>query len=597
MVFDEIFSGRQSARVELIRFMKHLFFLPSFFRLRDAWVTALFIVVSLQARDLAPYGHAHFFNSDHLVQVDLEIKKADWDQLRFQHRSMLKTMRTDVPPSNQAKQFDYFPAKLWIDGIELGQVAVRKKGFIGSMDHDRPSLKIKLDRFDKKKTFAYLDTLTLNNNKQDPSDLNQVIGFQIFRNAGLPAPRCNFALLTVNGKRLGVYCNIESPDKRFLRRQFGDDSGTLYEGTLADFTPNGLIRFERKFGNKKRDKTLSEITDILIKEDAEMLKALGKRLDLDQFYRYWALESLLGHWDGYASNKNNYFVYYDPIRQRCLFMPWGMDQLAEDHNMFWGRQTNAPKSVKADGALTRRLYQTEEGKQHYFSALETLLDTVWREKDLSRQIERLRKLIAPHREYSGERRRQTGQPIDQFIINRREQLQRELADGYPEWPIKERGLPGRVEKRGECSLDFEFNMVNTNEPSKTFQQTDGTGHVTVNVEGKTFQFDNPEVRIRKNRGWRGGSYTVQFSNPIAVKGQASTVEVTFPLRMAKSNHPIRLDVFASPGNGRLLDRPGNAERDQTIGMMAGMMRLDEFGPEDGDRVTGTVNGEFYQFLE
>ena len=75
---------------------------------------------------------------------------------------------------------------------------------------------------------------------------------------------------------------------------------------------------------------------------------------------------LVGHWDGYVSNKNNYFVYFDSKAERLHFLPWGLDQLSTDRNMFWRQGFDPPKSVKADAAIPRRLYKTPEAKKKYF---------------------------------------------------------------------------------------------------------------------------------------------------------------------------------------------------------------------------------------
>ena len=52
----------------------------------------------------------------------------------------------------------------------------RKKSFVGSLDQDRPSFKIQIDKYDQRKMFAGVDTLTLNNSKQDSSRIHQLIG-------------------------------------------------------------------------------------------------------------------------------------------------------------------------------------------------------------------------------------------------------------------------------------------------------------------------------------------------------------------------------------------------------------------------------------
>ncbi len=572
----------------------HCHALTRMLQLRYVLAIALFGLGAAQAKDFAPYSHEEFFDHTRLVRVELTVKPADWDTLRFQHRSLLKTLRTDVPPTEQEKQFDYFPADLTIDGKAIGKVAIRKKGFVGSMDDRRPSLKIKLDRYDSKKKYADLDTLTLNNNKQDPTDINQVIGYQVFRDAGLPAPMCNFATVTVNGEHLGVYCNLESPDKRFLKRTLDDDKGAFYEGTIADFDDLGLIRFERKFGKKKRDKKLAAIAEALKLEDDEMFEALDEVLDLKQFYRFWAMECLLGHWDGYVSNKNNYFVYYHSDQKRVLFLPWGMDQLAEDNNMFWGPQFKPPKSVKADGAIARRLYQTETGKKHYFAALEDLLDTVWNEEQLIARVKELEALIAPHQEHTGQRWRQTGKPMAEFIAERRSQIEAELETGYPEWTLGEREMPPRVSKVGSCEVTFTFTMVEIPKDNREFHETEGSATVSLQLGEDEIQFNSP-VTIRKNPGWRGSSYSLQFSAPEATESGRHTLEVTFPSGGTGTERPVRVDVFASPGNARLLAQAGNVGEEGTRGSLNGKLSFTQYTTEAGETLSGTLSGDMYQF--
>src|SRR5690606_12426430 len=97
----------------------------------------------------------------------------------------------------------YFPARVTIDGAVIDNVGVRKKGFLGSLLMGRPSLKLRLDELVPGQRHAGLDRLTLNNNRQDGSRIRQCLAYARFRAAGVPAPRCNFARVTVNGESLG----------------------------------------------------------------------------------------------------------------------------------------------------------------------------------------------------------------------------------------------------------------------------------------------------------------------------------------------------------------------------------------------------------
>ena len=51
-----------------------------------------------------------------------------------------------------------------------------------------------------------------------------------------------------------------------------------------------------------------------------------ERFDLDAFVRFWAVESLVWHRDGYSGNANNFFIYADPSDGgRFHIFPWGAD--------------------------------------------------------------------------------------------------------------------------------------------------------------------------------------------------------------------------------------------------------------------------------
>ena len=75
---------------------------------------------------------------------------------------------------------------------------------------------------------------------------------------------CNFARVTVNGEYLGIYSNVESIGKPFLKRRFGNNSGNLYEGTLADFYPSAIDRIGSEDQEKRHDRSkLMRLAELL----------------------------------------------------------------------------------------------------------------------------------------------------------------------------------------------------------------------------------------------------------------------------------------------------------------------------------------------
>ena len=57
-------------------------------------------------------------------------------------------------------------------------------------------------------------------------------------------------------------------------------------------------------------------------------------LDMDQFLKVYAMEFFLKHWDGYADNTNNTYIYNDVTAVaapgvgniKFKMIPWGIDQ-------------------------------------------------------------------------------------------------------------------------------------------------------------------------------------------------------------------------------------------------------------------------------
>ena len=164
----------------------------------------------------------------------------------MQTRSMATALSLRPGPT----PFSYFRGDVTVNGTKLSSVGIRKKGFIGSLDNVRPSLKIKLNHFDDgTRTLEGMDRLTLNNNRQDRSLASQYLSYHLFHQAGVPAPRCNLAVVTVNSENLGIYSHVEAVRTPFVDRHFGTTAGAVFEGTLTDFFADRLERFDNK-GNK-----------------------------------------------------------------------------------------------------------------------------------------------------------------------------------------------------------------------------------------------------------------------------------------------------------------------------------------------------------
>lgn len=379
------------------------------------------------------------FQRDRLMRVEIEIGAEDWASLCRQSRTLETTLARPACLSSPFESpYTYFPAAVTIDGERFEQVGVRKRAFLGSLSEVKPSLRIKLDEYVSGTSLRGLTRLNLNNSIQDPSLVKQCLGYDFFARIGVPAPRCSFAEVVVNGERLGAYVHVEVLRKPFLRRHFADDEGELWEGTLSDLRDGWLDTFEQETNRATPyDRSgLEGLTRALEAEDDALLAALAPWIDLDAFLRFWAAEVLLDHWDGYAGNTNNFYLYRDPADGRFTFIPWGVDGL------FGFRTSGPPFSVYAEGLLAFRLYRHPEGRRRYLEALGRLLDQHWDPARVLADLDRFAALVAP---VVPEGERETQQAalarLRGFITQRGAVLRAELARGGLDWPNPLRAPP------------------------------------------------------------------------------------------------------------------------------------------------------------
>lgn len=215
--------------------------------------------------------------------------------------------------------------------VTYKDVALKLKGAAGSFREidDHPALTLNMDRLAAGQTFHDLEKLHLNNSVQDESYLNELLCAELFRDAGLPAPRVAHARVWLNGRDLGLYVLKEGFDKRFLKRHFANATGNLYEGGFVQDIDADL---EKDSGKDPEDRTdLRALRDACAEPDpATRWKRLAACMDIDKFIDFMALELLTCHWDGYSLNKNNYRLYFDPQTRRAHFLPHGMDQMFGD---------------------------------------------------------------------------------------------------------------------------------------------------------------------------------------------------------------------------------------------------------------------------
>lgn len=274
---------------------------------------------------------------------------------------------------------EYVRCSVRVGDEVVRDVGVHVKGAAGSRRgfDDRPALTLNFDKFVPDQRFHGLEKLHLNNSVQDGSLLCENICGELFRRAGVPAPRANVVRMELNGRDLGLYVLREGFDKEFVKQYFPDAKGNLYDGGFLRDVDAELTKL---FGNKSRAQPELKALVAATKEPdpAKRWQRLQELLEVERFISYCALQVMCWDWDGYPMNRNNYKLYWDRNSGKITFFPHGMDQMFGD--------PNGPIFPNFNGLVARAILQTPEGKRRYRERMSELLTDVFRVEAITNRI-------------------------------------------------------------------------------------------------------------------------------------------------------------------------------------------------------------------
>jgi hypothetical protein len=346
---------------------------------------------------------AELFTGDKVLAIRIEAASADLESLR-------KEPREFVSASVQSGQ------------ITCTNVAVHLKGRTGSFRglDDKPALTLDFDKFATTRRFHGLSRIHLNNSVEDPGYVNEALGSELFRKAGVPAARVAHATVEFNGRKLGLYVLKEGFTREFLALHFRRTDGNLYEN---DPTDDDRAHMKRNSGSGPDGG--ADVQALLAAaaetDHARRWQRLGEMLDLDQFLTFMAVEIMAGHRDGYTLAANNYRLYFDPGVQRFAFIPHGMDQL-------FGR-ADLPLRANMGGPVARAIMETAIGRRLYLERAAVLLTNLFRVEVLTNHVEQLSARIRPALEGAAAREQaDAARQLNERIVRRLAYLAKQLQE-------------------------------------------------------------------------------------------------------------------------------------------------------------------------
>jgi spore coat protein CotH len=243
----------------------------------------------------------------------------------------------------------YVQAAVEIHGQRYEPVGIRYKGFFGMLRFcfdggkqtcAKLSWKLKFNHFEPSLRFHGLKRLNFHSMNSDETQMREVLSYQVFRDAGVAAPRAVHASLQLNGEPLGLFALVEDIDDRFIADRFRDGGrGVLYK----EIWP-GNIESLWVFQNSLEDAIARGPLDasgmtafsedfVAAETNEQRYEALiGNLQDSDDLFNYLAADRLSDNWDGIVAwycvpecGNHNYFWYQDAISGRFTLIPWDLE--------------------------------------------------------------------------------------------------------------------------------------------------------------------------------------------------------------------------------------------------------------------------------
>lgn len=353
---------------------------------------------------------ADLFNGDVVQRIELRVNSDDWEKLK-----------------ENFQENEYYPADLVWNGMTVRNNGIRSRG-LGSRSGTKPGLRVDFDRYTTKQTFLGLKSIVLDNLVQDQSAIRETTAMRFFARMGIPAPREAHARLYVNGRYAGLYAVVESIDKSFLARIFGEingdtqNDGYLFEynftspwrfSYLGDDLAPYKERFDIKTNEDKGDERIWRPIEQLVRLANELpadryFEELDPKLDLRQMIRFVAIQNFLSENDGVLGydGMNNFYFYRKENSDQHVFIAW------DDDNAFSSQEFELTTRHE-ENELFRKAMEIPELRDLYFQTLSeaaSMADTPdgselgWLEQEIRTRLEMIEPYLAedPNKPYTME---------------------------------------------------------------------------------------------------------------------------------------------------------------------------------------------------
>lgn len=342
--------------------------------------------------------HKFWFDINDLPTITLVFDEEQWQLLLTSTRSIRQEVSGTLIylKDNQSFQLDNI-------GIKVSGNTSFVLPETSTDPYVQANFTLDFDEFIEDQSLSGISALKLKRFHNDETYVHEPLSNQIMHNFNVwTAHSSSYTKVNIKvGERgtayYGIYRLNESVNRHeYLDKRFGldNDAGFLWQGNYKSWGPAHFSRiteswggvgdfdeasFEYKGKGKKYEKAHNQLVsfaqNITQLTGSEFENYAEKHININLLLKGLASEAILGHWDGFWGNGNNYFVYFDES-ELMHFIPYDTDNAlgtsliiadsGEQNPLDFASKENTPLLVKKILAIDKYM-------DKYKSYIETLV--------------------------------------------------------------------------------------------------------------------------------------------------------------------------------------------------------------------------------
>ncbi|MDG1922548.1 MAG: CotH kinase family protein [Glaciecola sp.] len=369
---------------------------PPFYSFCMAMTVILFLSISPNAiaqqstTYLDDASHQFWHDDSTLSAITISFSQAQWDLLLQSSANV----RNEV---SATMQYEHLGVTYTLDNI--GVKLSGNTSFVLPINSNgnliQANYTLDFDEFVDDQALQGIAALKLKRFKDDSTFVREPLSNRIMQNFGIftvhSSTHVKVFLQIANQASVytGIYRLNESVNrKEYIDKRFAsdNDSGFLWQGNYKAFGPalfsritadwDGVAdRDDASFEYKGKGSQFDEAHEQLVRlatnftqlEGTEFHDYVARHINMELFLKSMAAEAVLGHWDGFWGNANNYLFYID--EQEVLhYIPYDtdntlgtsllMDDSGEQSTINFGQSNNTPM-------LVTKILQIDEYRQQF----------------------------------------------------------------------------------------------------------------------------------------------------------------------------------------------------------------------------------------